>query len=91
VEETVSDGGDTVIMKEGIDMPNIDLATLRRVAAMQRRYADGLARQQAERRLDELETALLHERQRRGLEPVTTDTGKVIAWVRTRSQSIGER
>ena len=67
-------------------MPNIDLATLRRVAAMQRRYADSLARQAAEQRLTELETALEHERQRRGLEPVVTDTGRVIRWVRTRQQ-----
>ena len=72
-------------------MPNIDLATLRRVAAMQRRYADSLARQAAEQRLTELETALDRERQRRGMQPITTDTGKIIRWVRTRPQSIGER
>ncbi len=67
-------------------MPNVDLATLRKLAAMQRRYADSLARQAAEQRLNELDAALEHERQRRGLQPVTTDTGKVIAWVRTRQQ-----
>jgi hypothetical protein len=67
-------------------MPSIDLATLRRVAAMQRRYADSLARQLAERRLDEVERHVQNERQRRGLQPVVTDTGKVIAWVRTRPQ-----
>ncbi len=72
-------------------MPNIDRELWLRLIARQEKYNDVLARQQAERRLDELETALQHERQRRGLQPVTTDTGKVIAWVRTRSQSIGER
>jgi L-amino acid N-acyltransferase YncA len=72
-------------------MANIDLATLRRVAAMQRRYADGLARQAAERRLDEIEAWLDAERQRRSLAPVTNDSGKVIGWTRTRPQVPGGR
>ena len=80
-----------MIMKEGIDMPNIDLATLRRVAAMQRRYADVLARQIAEQRLDEVEARIDAERQRRGLAPVTNDSGKVIGWTRTRPQVPGGR
>jgi len=63
----------------------------KRVAKQLRRYRDVLARQLAERRLDELETAVLHERERRGLQPVTTDTGKVIAWVHTRPQTPGGR
>jgi hypothetical protein len=70
-------------------MPNVDAATVRKLVAMQRRYADRLARQVAEQRLTDLETAVQHERQRRGMEPITTDTGKVIAWVRTRPQTLG--
>jgi tetrahydromethanopterin S-methyltransferase subunit G len=58
---------------------------------MQRRYADSLARQAAEQRLDEVERRVENERVRRGLEPVVTDTGKVIAWVRTRQQPKGGR
>jgi outer membrane protein assembly factor BamD (BamD/ComL family) len=72
-------------------MPSIDLATLRRVAAMQRRYSDALARQAALARLDEVERHVQQERERRGLAPVTTDTGKVIAWVNTRQQPKVER
>ncbi len=72
--------------QKGKTMPSIDLGTLRKLAAMQRRYADSLARQQAERRLDELETALLHERQRRGMQPIMSDTGAVLGWVDTRQQ-----
>ncbi len=67
-------------------MPNIDRELWLRLIARQEKYNDVLARQLAERRLDELDAALQHERQRRGLQPVTTDTGKVIAWVRTRQQ-----
>jgi len=70
-------------------MPNIDRELWRRLIARQEKYRDVLARQQAERRLDELETALDRERQRRGLQPITTDSGKVIAWVRTRQQPTG--
>jgi hypothetical protein len=70
-------------------MPNIDRELWRRLTARQEKYRDVLARQQAERRLDELETVLDHERQRRGLQPVTTDTGKVIAWVRTQAPAPG--
>ncbi len=70
-------------------MPSIDTATLRRLAAMQRRYADALARQVAAQRLDQLDRHIQSERQRRGMEPVTTDTGKVIAWVHTRPQTPG--
>jgi outer membrane protein assembly factor BamD (BamD/ComL family) len=72
-------------------MPSIDLATLRRVAAMQRRYADSLARQAALARLDEVERRVQQERERRGMQPIMSDTGTVLGWVRTRSQSIGER
>ncbi len=72
-------------------MPSIDLATLRRVAAMQRRYSDVLARQAALARLDEVERRVQQERERRGMEPITSDTGAILGWVRTRSQSIGER
>ncbi len=67
-------------------MPSIDTRTLRMLTSAQRRYNDSLARQQAAIRLDEVETYLQHERQKRGLEPVTCDNGKVIAWVRTRPQ-----
>ena len=70
-------------------MPNVDAATLRKLAAMQRRYADSLARQAAEQRLDDVERRVENERVRRGMEPVVTDTGKVIAWVRTRPQTPG--
>ena len=72
-------------------MPWIDKESLRKISATQDRYRDVLARQQAERRLNELETALEHERQRRGLKPITTDTGEVLGWVRTRPQAPGER
>lgn len=72
-------------------MPSIDLETLRKVSAMQRRYADSLARQLAERRLNELETALDRERERRGMQPIMSDTGAVLGWVRTRPQTPGER
>ncbi len=72
-------------------MPSIDLGTLRRVAAMQRRYADSLARQAAEQRLDEIERRVQNERQKRGMQPITTDTGKVLGWVHTRPQTPGER
>jgi hypothetical protein len=58
---------------------------------MQRRYADALARQAAAQRLDQLDRHIQSERQRRGMEPVTTDTGKVIAWVHTRPQVPGGR
>ncbi len=67
-------------------MPSIDLGTLRRLAAMQRRYADALARQAAVQRLDELDAALQHERQRRGMAPIMSDTGAILGWVRTRPQ-----
>ncbi len=70
-------------------MPNIDAATVRRLVAMQRRYADSLARQMAVQRLDEVERRVESERQRRGMQPVVTDTGKVIAWVHTRPQTPG--
>jgi hypothetical protein len=36
-----------------------------------------------------LDRHIQSERQRRGMEPVTTDTGKVIAWVHTRPQTPG--
>ena len=72
-------------------MPSIDLGTLRKLAAMQRRYADALARQAAVQRLDEVEAHIQSERQRRGMAPITSDNGEVLGWVRTRSQSIGER
>ncbi len=72
-------------------MPWIDLETVRRVSATQRRYRDQLARQQAAIRLDELETALLHERERRGMAPVTNDDGTIIRWVHTRQQTPGGR
>ncbi len=72
-------------------MPSIDTRTVQRLIRSQRRYADVLARQLAERRLDEVEAHVHDERQRRGMEPVTTDTGKVIAWVHTRQQTPGGR
>ena len=80
-----------MIMKEGIDMPNIDRGLWRRLIARQGKYNDVLARQQAERRLDELETALLHERQKRGMQPITNDDGTIIRWVHTRQQTPGGR
>ncbi len=72
-------------------MPNIDRGLWRRLIARQEKYNDVLARQVAERRLDELETALDHERQKRGMQPITCDNGTVLGWVRTRPQSPGER
>ncbi len=72
-------------------MPSIDTATLRRLAAMQRRYADALARALAAQRLDEVEAHIQNERERRGMQPVTTDTGKIIRWVHTRQQTPGGR
>ena len=76
-------------------MPSINIGLLRSLARTQEKYADVLARQIAEQRLDEVEAHVQHERERRGLQPVVTDTGKVIAWVRTRSHvepwSIGGR
>ncbi len=72
--------------QKGKTMPSIDLGTLRRVAAMQRRYADSLARQAAEQRLSELDRYVESERERRGMQPIVSDTGKVIAWVHTRQQ-----
>ncbi len=44
---------------------------------------DRLAREQAEQRLDEIERNVMHERQRRGMQPVTQDDGTIIGWVRT--------
>jgi phenylalanine-4-hydroxylase len=72
-------------------MPNIDRELWRRLIARQEKYNDVLARQQAERRLDELEAALDRERQRRGLQPVTNDDGTIIRWVHTRQQTPGGR
>jgi hypothetical protein len=72
-------------------MPNIDRGLWLRLIARQQKYADALARQAAVQRLDEVEAHIQSERQRRGMEPVTTDTGKVIAWVHTRPQSPGGR
>jgi len=80
----------TTARKERL-MPNIDAGLLRRLATTQRRYRDVLARQIAEQRLDEVERRVQHERERRGMEPITTDTGAVIGWVRTRPQSPGDR
>ena len=77
----VSDGHDTVIMKEGIDMPNIDAGLLRRLAARQEKYRDVLARQIAEQRLDEVEQRIASTQQARGYRPMTDDTGRVIRWV----------
>jgi hypothetical protein len=72
-------------------MPNIDRGLWRRLIATQEKYNDVLARQLAERRLDELDAALDRERQRRGLQPIVTDTGVTLGWVRTLPQSPGER
>jgi hypothetical protein len=72
-------------------MPNLDRRTFLNLTRAQRKYNDTLARQQAERRLDELDAALDRERQRRGLKPITCDNGTIVAWVRTRPQSPGER
>jgi hypothetical protein len=72
-------------------MPSIDTRTVQRLIRSQRRYADSLARQLAEIRLDEVEAHVHDERQRRGLQPVTTDTGTIIAWVHTRQQTPGGR
>jgi hypothetical protein len=62
-------------------MPNIDEAILRRVIATQRRYRDVLARQQAEIRLDEVETRIASTQQARGYRPMTDDSGRVLRWV----------
>ncbi len=72
-------------------MPWIDPETLRKVSATQRRYRDVLARQQATQRLDALDQYVHNERARLGLEPVVTDTGKIIRWVHTRQQTPGGR
>lgn len=48
------------------------------------RLNDYMARDLAEQKLAEIEERVKAERERRGLQPVTTDTGQVIAWVRTR-------
>ncbi len=63
----------------------------KRVAKHLRRYRERLERDAAERRLDELETALQHERQRRGMQPITSDTGAILGWVDTRPQAPGGR
>ncbi len=62
-------------------MPNIDAATVRKLVAMQRRYADRLARQVAEQRLDEVEARIAATQQARGYRPMTDDTGRVLRWV----------
>jgi hypothetical protein len=72
-------------------MPSIDTRTVQKLITTQRKYADVLARALVEQKLNELETALDHERQKRGLKPITNDDGTIIRWVRTRPQSPGER
>ncbi len=72
-------------------MPSINIGLLRSLARTQEKYNDVLARQLAERRLNELETALEHERERRGMKPIMSDTGAILGWVRTRPQTPGER
>jgi len=49
------------------------------------------ARDLAQRKLAEMEAWIDAERQRRGLAPVTNDSGKIIGWTRTRPQYPGGR
>ena len=56
----------------------------KRYARRLKAYDDYMARDLAARKLDEIEARLVEERQRRCMAPVTTDTGAVIGWVRTR-------
>jgi len=67
-------------------MPSIDARTVQKLIRTQRKYADVLARALVEQRLKELETALDHERQKRGMQPITNDDGTIIRWVDTRQQ-----
>ena len=72
-------------------MPSIDARTVQKLIRTQRKYADVLARALVEQKLNDLETALLHERQRRGMQPITNDDGTIIRWVHTRQQTPGGR
>ncbi len=67
-------------------MPSIDRETLQKLTTAQRRYSDTLARQVAEQRLNDLDAHVLHERERRGMKPIMSDTGAILGWVRTRPQ-----
>jgi Zn-dependent protease with chaperone function len=62
-------------------MPSINIGLLRSLARTQEKYADVLARQIAERRLDEVEARIASTQQARGYRPMTDDTGRVIRWV----------
>ena len=62
-----------------------------RVAGHLRRYRAHLERHAAERHLQELEDRLAEERQRRGMQPIISDTGQILGWVDTRPQMPGGR
>ncbi len=63
----------------------------KRVARHLRRYRERLERDAAERRLEALEARLADLRERRGMAPITSDTGAILGWVDTRQQPKGER
>ncbi len=65
-------------------MPWIDTDLLKRIGKRYEQNAAAVAREGAERRLDELE-ARLDERQRaRGMAPIKSDTGATLGWVDVR-------
>ena len=63
----------------------------KRVAKQLRRYRERLERDAAVRHLEALEARLADLRERRGMQPITSDTGAILGWVDTRPKSIGER
>ncbi len=63
----------------------------KRVAKQLRRYRERLERDAAERRLEALEARLADLRERRGMQPITSDTGAILGWVDTRPQAPGGR
>ncbi len=62
-------------------MPSINIGLLRSLARTQEKYADVLARQIAEIRLDEVEARIAATQHTRGYRPMTADDGRVIRWV----------
>jgi hypothetical protein len=63
----------------------------KRVAKQLRRYRERLERDAAERRLEALEARLADLRERRGMQPIMSDTGAILGWVDTLPQAPGGR
>ncbi len=61
----------------------------KRVAKQLRRYRERLERDAAVRHLEALEARLADLRERRGMQPIMSDTGAVLGWADTRPQTPG--